>query len=74
MIGAIIGDYFGGTLYSPGQLILEKVGIFQLDYAWAVVPDRDRFLRGNCADRANYDGLASVYTTDGMETGKGGVL
>jgi NitT/TauT family transport system permease protein len=37
MIGAIIGDYFGGTLDSLGQLIREKVGVFQLDYAWALV-------------------------------------
>jgi NitT/TauT family transport system permease protein len=37
MIGAIVGDYFGGTIDSLGQLIREKVGVFQLDYAWAVV-------------------------------------
>jgi NitT/TauT family transport system permease protein len=37
MIGAIIGDYFGGTIDSLGQQIRERVGVFQLDGAWAVV-------------------------------------
>jgi NitT/TauT family transport system permease protein len=37
MIGAIVGDYFGGTIDALGQQIREKVGVFQLDYAWALV-------------------------------------
>jgi NitT/TauT family transport system permease protein len=37
MIGAIVGDYFGGTIDALGQQIREKVGVFQLDYAWALI-------------------------------------
>ena len=37
MIGAVIGDYFGGTLESLGIQIRSSVGIFQLDRAWALI-------------------------------------
>lgn len=37
MIGAIVGDYFGGTGESLGIQIRSSVGLFQLDYAWALI-------------------------------------
>ncbi len=37
MIGAVIGDYFGGTQEALGIQIRQRVGIFQLDYAWALI-------------------------------------
>jgi NitT/TauT family transport system permease protein len=37
MIGAVIGDYFGGTQEALGIQIRASVGIFQLDRAWALI-------------------------------------
>jgi NitT/TauT family transport system permease protein len=37
MIGAIVGDYFGGTTDALGQQIRASVGLFRLDYAWALI-------------------------------------
>jgi NitT/TauT family transport system permease protein len=37
MIGAIIGDYFGGTGEALGIQVRQSVGLFQLDYAWALI-------------------------------------
>ena len=37
MIGAIVGDYFGGSTSALGIQIRQSVGIFQLDYAWALI-------------------------------------
>jgi NitT/TauT family transport system permease protein len=37
MIGAVVGDYFGGTQEALGIQIRASVGIFQLDRAWALV-------------------------------------
>jgi NitT/TauT family transport system permease protein len=37
MIGAVVGDYFGGTQEALGIQIRASVGIFQLDRAWALI-------------------------------------
>jgi NitT/TauT family transport system permease protein len=37
MIGAVVGDYFGGTQEALGIQIRAAVGIFQLDRAWALI-------------------------------------
>jgi len=35
MIGAIVGEFFGGSLDALGVLIFSKAGVFQFDAAWA---------------------------------------
>jgi NitT/TauT family transport system permease protein len=35
MIGAIVGEYFGGALNALGVLINNSAGVFQFDVAWA---------------------------------------
>ncbi len=37
MIGAVVGDYFGGTQEALGIQVRASVGIFQLDRAWALI-------------------------------------
>ncbi len=37
MIGAIVGDYFGGTSEALGQQIRSSVGISEFEYAWAAI-------------------------------------
>jgi NitT/TauT family transport system permease protein len=37
MIGAIVGDYFGGSQDSLGILIRRSAGIFAFDQAWAAI-------------------------------------
>ena len=37
MIGAIVGDYFGGTSEALGQQIRSSVGVSQFEYAWAAI-------------------------------------
>ena len=37
MIGAIVGDYFGGSQNSLGILIRRSAGIFAFDEAWAAI-------------------------------------
>ena len=35
MIGAVVGEYFGGSLNALGVLILTRARVFQFDEAWA---------------------------------------
>jgi NitT/TauT family transport system permease protein len=35
MIGAIVGEYFGGALNALGVLINNSADVFQFDVAWA---------------------------------------
>jgi NitT/TauT family transport system permease protein len=35
MIGAIVGEFFGGSLDALGVLIFTDAGVFQFDAAWA---------------------------------------
>ena len=35
MIGAVVGEYFGGALNALGVLILTRARVFQFDEAWA---------------------------------------
>jgi NitT/TauT family transport system permease protein len=37
MIGAIVGDYFGGSIEALGIQIRSSVGISQFEYAWAAI-------------------------------------
>jgi NitT/TauT family transport system permease protein len=37
MIGAIVGDYFGGSQEALGILIRRSAGIFAFDLAWAAI-------------------------------------
>ncbi len=37
MIGAIVGDYFGGTSEALGQQIRSSVGTSEFEYAWAAI-------------------------------------
>ena len=37
MIGAIVGDYFGGSLEALGIPIRSSVGLSQFAYAWAAI-------------------------------------
>ena len=64
MIGAIVGDYFGGAPGALGVQIRRWVGIFAFDQAWAGIVAReharDRLLRRGRARRAAGHGLAPV--------------
>ena len=35
MIGAVVGEYFGGAFNALGVVILDRARTFQFDYAWA---------------------------------------
>jgi NitT/TauT family transport system permease protein len=35
MIGAVVGEYFGGSLNALGVLILTRARVFEFDEAWA---------------------------------------
>ena len=37
MIGAIVGDYFGGSQDSLGIVIRRDAGIFAFEHAWAAI-------------------------------------
>jgi NitT/TauT family transport system permease protein len=37
MIGAIVGDYFGGSQDALGILIRRSAGIFDFELAWAAI-------------------------------------
>jgi NitT/TauT family transport system permease protein len=37
MIGAVVGEYFGGALNALGVLIVSRARIFQFDEAWAAI-------------------------------------
>ena len=37
MIGAIVGDYFGGSEEALGILIRRSAGIFDFELAWAAI-------------------------------------
>jgi len=37
MIGAIVGDYFGGSIEALGIQIRSSVGLSEFEYAWAAI-------------------------------------
>ncbi len=64
MIGAIVGDYFGGAPGALGVEIRRWVGIFAFDQAWAGIVLASvlgiLFYGSVAAGRAVRDGLASL--------------
>ena len=64
MIGAIVGDYFGGSQEALGIQIRSSAGIFAFDEAWAAIMVASvlgiAFYARGRARRAAGDGLAPV--------------
>ena len=64
MIGAIVGDYFGGSQEALGILIRRSAGIFAFEEAWAAIVVASvlgiALLRSSGARRAPDHDLASI--------------
>ncbi len=64
MIGAVIGDYFGGSTEALGVVILSSVALSRYEVAWAAILDgehpRDHVLRHDLDRRALCSELAPL--------------
>ena len=77
MIGAVVGDYFGGSTKALGVLILSSVALSRFEVAWAAILVASilghRVLRDDLARRAVRTELAPLREPEGI-VGQAGTM